>query len=261
VPSTQTRVIVGAGMAGAKAAEALRDEGFEGSIALIGQELDQPCERPPLSKDYLRGESPREKAFVHPGGFYAEQGIELRTSTTVDRIASEAREVVLDDSERLGYDRLLLATGAEPRRLSISGADLDGVHYLRDLRDADRLAARLRPGARAVVIGGGVVAGVNVNVWDVVEPIEALIRSPHPVDVGDLRDPDVPLERLTEQRGSEPAARQDRTEHESDPDTHRTRRVDLARHALTRTRRGRRARDAHVGHGGQRRNFPPDDLR
>jgi 3-phenylpropionate/trans-cinnamate dioxygenase ferredoxin reductase component len=155
VPSTQTRVIVGAGMAGAKAAEALRDEGFEGSIALIGQELDQPCERPPLSKDYLRGESPREKAFVHPGGFYAEQGIELRTSTTVDRIASEAREVVLDDSERLGYDRLLLATGAEPRRLSISGADLDGVHYLRDLRDADRLAARLRPGARAVVIGGG----------------------------------------------------------------------------------------------------------
>ena len=155
MPSTQTHVIVGAGMAGAKAAEALRDEGFEGPVMLIGQEPEQPYERPPLSKDYLRGESPREKAYVHPGGFYAEQGVELRTSTTVERIDPATREVILGGGERVGYDRLLLATGAEPRRLSIPGTDLEGVHYLRDLHDADRLAARLRPGARAVVIGGG----------------------------------------------------------------------------------------------------------
>jgi 3-phenylpropionate/trans-cinnamate dioxygenase ferredoxin reductase subunit len=153
--STQTHVIVGAGLAGAKAAEALREEGFEGPMILIGQEPEPPYERPPLSKDYLRGESPRESAYVHPGGFYAEQGIELRTSTTVERIDPAERELALADGERVRYDRLLLATGAEPRRLSLPGADLDGIHYLRDLHDADRLAARLRAGARAVVIGGG----------------------------------------------------------------------------------------------------------
>jgi 3-phenylpropionate/trans-cinnamate dioxygenase ferredoxin reductase subunit len=148
-------VIVGAGMAGAKAAEALRDEGFDGPVVLIGAEPEPPYERPPLSKDYLRGEIPAEKARVHPGGFYAENGIELRTSTTVERIDPSARQVVLSDGENVAYDRLLLATGAEPRRLSIPGADLDGIHYLRDLHDADRIAAQLRPGARAVVIGGG----------------------------------------------------------------------------------------------------------
>jgi 3-phenylpropionate/trans-cinnamate dioxygenase ferredoxin reductase subunit len=150
-----THVIVGAGLAGAKAAEALRQEGFDGRIVLIGEEAEQPYERPPLSKDYLRGESPREKAHVHANDFYAANEIELRTGTSVDWLEPDNRAVVLADGERLGYDRLLLATGAEPRRLQISGTDLDGIHYLRELRDADAIGARLERGGRVVVVGAG----------------------------------------------------------------------------------------------------------
>jgi 3-phenylpropionate/trans-cinnamate dioxygenase ferredoxin reductase component len=153
---TQTHVIVGAGLAGAKAAEALREEGFEGRIVLIGEEREQPYERPPLSKDYLRGESPREKAHVHPDGFYADRDIELRTGTIVEAIDVGTREVALAGGERVAYDRLLLTTGAEPRRLPVDGAELDGVHYLRELADADLLAALLGEGSgRMVVIGAG----------------------------------------------------------------------------------------------------------
>ena len=115
MPDTRSHVIVGAGLAGAKAAEALREEGFDGPIVLVGTEPERPYERPPLSKDYLRGESEREKAYVHPAGFYEEHGIELRTGTTVERIDTGERAVELEDGERLAYDRLLLATGAEPR--------------------------------------------------------------------------------------------------------------------------------------------------
>jgi 3-phenylpropionate/trans-cinnamate dioxygenase ferredoxin reductase subunit len=95
MPDVQTHVIVGAGLAGAKAAEALHNEGFGGRVVLIGDEAELPYERPPLSKDYLRGESPREEARVHPDGFYAENDIELRTSTVVERLDVEAGEVVL----------------------------------------------------------------------------------------------------------------------------------------------------------------------
>jgi 3-phenylpropionate/trans-cinnamate dioxygenase ferredoxin reductase subunit len=150
-----THVIVGAGLAGAKAAEALREEGFDGRIVLIGEEPEQPYERPPLSKDYLRGESPRKKAHVHADGFYAANEIEFRTGTTVDRLELDHRAVVLAGGERIGWDRLLLATGAEPRRLVVPGSDLDGIHYLRELRDADPLAARLERGGRLVVVGAG----------------------------------------------------------------------------------------------------------
>jgi 3-phenylpropionate/trans-cinnamate dioxygenase ferredoxin reductase subunit len=151
----ETHVIAGAGLAGAKAAEALRGEGFEGRIVLVGEEPEAPYERPPLSKDYLRGEVPREQARVHAAGFYEEQAIELLTGTAVTAVDVAARRVALSTGERLAYDRLLLATGAEPRRLSVPGAELDGVHLLRDLADADRLAAALAPGARAVIAGGG----------------------------------------------------------------------------------------------------------
>ncbi|MEA2470124.1 MAG: 3-phenylpropionate/trans-cinnamate dioxygenase ferredoxin reductase component [Thermoleophilaceae bacterium] len=152
---SEQHVIVGAGLAGAKAAEALREEGFEGRVVLIGAEDEQPYERPPLSKEYLRGEAPREKARVHQPGFYEDHDIELRTATTVERIDAGAREVETG-GERLRYDRLLLATGAEPRRPNVPGADLDGVHYLRTLADSDALAARLAQGTvRVVVIGAG----------------------------------------------------------------------------------------------------------
>jgi 3-phenylpropionate/trans-cinnamate dioxygenase ferredoxin reductase subunit len=155
MPDSQTHVIVGAALAGAKAAEALREEGFEGRIVLIGQEPELPYERPPLSKDYLRGESPREKALVHAEDFYTAHDIELHTATTVEHIDTAASSVLLSTGERLAYDRLLLATGAEPRRLSLPGSELDGLYYLRDIGDADRLAARLNEGGRVVVIGGG----------------------------------------------------------------------------------------------------------
>src|SRR4051812_26570471 len=155
MPDSQTHVIVGAALAGAKTAEALREEGFEGRIVLVGQEPELPYERPPLSKDYLRGESPREKARVHPDGFYEDGEIELRTGTAVDALDLTAGTATLSSGETLGYDRLLLATGAEPRRLSLPGSELEGIHYLRDLADADGLATRLNEGGRAVVIGGG----------------------------------------------------------------------------------------------------------
>ncbi len=91
----QTHIIVGASLAGAKAAETLRQEGFDGRVVLVGAEHERPYERPPLSKDYLRGESPREKAHVHPDGFYADNGIELRTGTAVERIDLEREAVEL----------------------------------------------------------------------------------------------------------------------------------------------------------------------
>jgi 3-phenylpropionate/trans-cinnamate dioxygenase ferredoxin reductase subunit len=150
-----THVIAGAGLAGAKAAEALRAEGFEGRIVLVGDEPEPPYERPPLSKDYLRGESPREQARVHPEGFYRDHDVELMLGTAVTAIDPAGRAVTLATGETLAYDRLLLATGSEPRRLSVAGAELAGVHHLRDLADADRIAAALQPGARAVIAGGG----------------------------------------------------------------------------------------------------------
>jgi 3-phenylpropionate/trans-cinnamate dioxygenase ferredoxin reductase component len=155
VPDLDTHVIVGGGLAGAKAAEALRTEGFEGRIVLLAKEAEAPYERPPLSKDYLRGESPRENARVHPEGFYADHDIELRTGTAVAGIDPAAREVELADGERMRYARLLLATGARPRRLEVPGAELDGVLTLRDLADADALRARLPWVAHLVVIGAG----------------------------------------------------------------------------------------------------------
>jgi 3-phenylpropionate/trans-cinnamate dioxygenase ferredoxin reductase component len=153
--SDQTFVIVGASLAGAKAAETLRAEGFDGRVVLIGAEQERPYERPPLSKDYLRGESGRDKVYVHDEGFYGEQEIELRLGRTAVALDTAAREVALDDGERLRYERLLLATGAEPRRLPIPGDDLDGVLYLRSVQDSDALRERLDRSGSAVVVGAG----------------------------------------------------------------------------------------------------------
>jgi 3-phenylpropionate/trans-cinnamate dioxygenase ferredoxin reductase subunit len=150
-----TLVIVGAGLAGAKAAETLRAEGFSGRLLLVGQEDERPYERPPLSKAYLRGEADRDSLYVHDEGFYAAHDIELRTSTPVRSIDPAGRRLELASGERIGYDRLLLATGAAPRRLPVPGADLDGVHYLRSRHDADLLAAAAARAEHVVVIGTG----------------------------------------------------------------------------------------------------------
>ena len=153
--SSQTFVIVGASLAGAKAAETLRSEGFDGRVVLVGAETERPYERPPLTKDYLRGESEREQAYVHEQGFYEQHEIELLTGLAATSLDRAARRVRLDDGRELSFDRLLLTVGAEPRRIDVPGADLEGVHYLRTLADADALRERLNAGGRIAVIGAG----------------------------------------------------------------------------------------------------------
>ena len=150
-----TVVIVGAGLAGAKAAETLRTEGFDGRLLLLGEEAEPPYERPPLSKGYLRGETDRDSLSVHPDGFYADHDIELRPATPVRAIDPATRQLELASGERIGYQRLLLATGAAPRRLPLPGADLDGIHYLRSRRDAEALAAAAAGAEHVVVVGTG----------------------------------------------------------------------------------------------------------
>jgi 3-phenylpropionate/trans-cinnamate dioxygenase ferredoxin reductase subunit len=177
--SAKTFVIVGASLAGAKAAEELRNQGFDGDVKLIGSEPERPYERPPLSKDYLRGESERDKAHVHDEDFYAEHDIELLTGETVSALDPAGGRVTLDGGRELEFDRLLLTTGAEPRRLEVPGADLEGVHYLRTLADSDLLRERLDGGGRVAVVGAGWIGsevaasarqrGLDVTVIDPLE--------------------------------------------------------------------------------------------
>ena len=150
-----TFLIVGASLTGAKAAETLREEGFDGRVILVGAEPHRPYERPPLSKDYLQDGAERDSVYVHPEGFYAEQEVELLRGREVTAVDPEGHTATLSDGETLGWARLLLATGSEPRRLPIPGADLDGVHVLRTLDDCDRLRDVIAAGGRLFVIGAG----------------------------------------------------------------------------------------------------------
>lgn len=160
VDADQTFVIVGGGLAGAKAAETLRAEGFTGRVILICDERDHPYERPPLSKGYLLGKEERDSVFVHEPAWYARNDVELHLGQTVDRIDRAAKTVRFgDDGTLVHYDKLLLATGAEPRRLDIPGTDLAGVHHLRRLAHAERLkgvlAALGRDNGHLVIAGAG----------------------------------------------------------------------------------------------------------
>jgi 3-phenylpropionate/trans-cinnamate dioxygenase ferredoxin reductase subunit len=156
--TSPTFVIVGAGLAGAKAAETLRAEGFGGRLLLVGEEPERPYQRPPLSKAYLRGQADHNSLYVHQQGFYAAHDIELRPATPVRAIHPAARRLELASGERIGYQRLLLATGAAPRRLRLPGADLAGVHYLRTRQDADVLADAAARATHIVVVGSGWIA-------------------------------------------------------------------------------------------------------
>jgi 3-phenylpropionate/trans-cinnamate dioxygenase ferredoxin reductase component len=148
-------VIVGASLAGAKAAETLRAEQFSGPVVLIGAEDELPYERPPLSKDYLLGKAERDTIYVHPADWYADNKVDLRRGVTVTGIDRTARAVALADGSQVPYAKLLLTTGSEPRRLPVPGADFDGVLYLRTAADSDRLKHAFTSGARVVVIGAG----------------------------------------------------------------------------------------------------------
>ncbi|HEU0214333.1 MAG TPA: FAD-dependent oxidoreductase, partial [Jiangellaceae bacterium] len=178
-------VIVGGGLAGAKAAETLREEGFDGSVVLVSAEMEAPYERPPLSKGYLLGNDERDSAFVHPEPWYAEHDVDLRLGTRATAIDPATHEVELDGGERLAYDRLLLATGSVPRRLDVPGAELDGVLYLRELPDADRIRSVLREGSRIVVVGAG---------WIGLEVASAARH--HGAEVTVLEVADLPLQRV-----------------------------------------------------------------
>ena len=149
-----TFVIVGGGLAGAKAAETLRAEGFTGEIVLFGDESEVPYERPPLSKDYLLGKKPRESAYVHPAEWYAENSVDLRTGVSVAAIERPTHTVIVEGGTQ-HYDKLLLATGAAPRQLDIPGEALDGVRTLRKLPDSDALRAEFTRGRRVVIVGSG----------------------------------------------------------------------------------------------------------
>ncbi|MFC9426598.1 NAD(P)/FAD-dependent oxidoreductase [Streptomyces sp. NPDC056987] len=159
VDAHRTFVIVGGGLAGAKAAESLRKEGFTGRVILIGDERDHPYERPPLSKGYLAGKEERDSVFVQEPAWYAQAQVELHLGQSVTSVDRDARCVHLGDGTSLRYDKLLLATGAEPRRLDIPGTDLAGVHHLRRLAHADRLRQVLtalgRDNGHLVIAGAG----------------------------------------------------------------------------------------------------------
>ncbi|MEW2485466.1 FAD-dependent oxidoreductase [Streptomyces sp. NPDC048411] len=159
VDAHRTFVIVGGGLAGAKAAETLRSEGFSGRVILVGDERDHPYERPPLSKGYLAGKEARESVFVHETAWYAGADVELHLGTPVVALDRDACSVELGDGTVIHYDKLLLATGAEPRRLDIPGTDLAGVHHLRRLAHADRLknvlSALGRDNGHLVIAGAG----------------------------------------------------------------------------------------------------------
>lgn len=148
-------VIVGGGLAGGKAAEALRDQGYDGTLTLIGDEEHLPYERPPLSKDYLAGTTPRESLEVHDSDWYADQHVDLRLGKAADAVDAKAHEVTMVDGTRIGYDKLLLATGSHARELPVPGAGTHGIHTLRRVEDADRIDAALKGAGKAAIVGGG----------------------------------------------------------------------------------------------------------
>jgi len=204
MPTDMTYLIVGASLAGAKAAEALRTAGFGDRVVLIGAEDELPYERPPLSKDYLQGKTAREKIYVHPAQWYADSDVDLRLGTVVTGIDRAAHEVTLADGSRLGYTKLLVTTGSSPRLLPVPGADLEGVLYLRSVGDSDRIKSLLGEVSRVAVIGAGWIglevtaaarmAGVEVSLLEAadqplllplgpeVAPVFARLHREHGVD-------------------------------------------------------------------------------
>jgi 3-phenylpropionate/trans-cinnamate dioxygenase ferredoxin reductase subunit len=188
-----TFIIIGGGQAGAKAAEALRTEGFDGGISIIGVEAERPYLRPPLSKDYLQGKVDRESVFVHPAGWYRDHHVELVLGNAVTRLDRGRQLVHLADGSQQSFDKLLLCTGSTPRPLSVPGAELDGIYYLRKLRDSEKIKAAFAKSPRVVIIGGGWIgletaaaartAGLEVTILETgALPLEGVL-GPHVAQV------------------------------------------------------------------------------
>ena len=175
----ETFVIVGGGLAGATAAEALRTQGFDGRVVLIDDETERPYNRPPLSKDYLQGKSEKEKIYVHPERWYDDNGVELRLNCPVTLLDTTAHQLTVESGEQFDYDKLLLTTGSSPRHLKVPGSDLGGVLYLRRVADCEAIKAAFVTAKRVAIIGAGWigletaaaarVAGVEATVLETAE--------------------------------------------------------------------------------------------
>ena len=186
-------VIAGGALAAAKAAETLRDEGFDGDIVLIGSEPELPYERPPLSKGYLLGQAERNSVYVHPADWYVEHQVDLRSGVTVTAIDRGAATVTTSGpagTETVPYDKLLLATGASPRRLNFPGSDHDQVLYLRTLGDSGRLRAAFQPGTRVVVAGAGWI-GLETTAAARQADCEVTVLEPQPTALHDQVGPEL----------------------------------------------------------------------
>ena len=181
-------VIVGAGHAGGQLAASLRQEKYEGSITLIGDEPHVPYQRPPLSKQYLLGEHGLEKVYLRPEKFYADQNVDLHINTRVTAIDSAKQTVTTASGVSFPYDRLIISTGSRPRILNIPGSDLNGIHYLRTITDVDGIAEHMKTAKKAVIIGGGYIglevasvavsSGLEVHVLEMEDRILQRVTTP-----------------------------------------------------------------------------------
>jgi 3-phenylpropionate/trans-cinnamate dioxygenase ferredoxin reductase component len=182
-------VIVGAGHAAGQAAASLRQEKYEGEIVIIGDEPHIPYQRPPLSKQYLSGEHGVDRVYLRPAKFYHDKNVTLKTGTRIESIDTQAKTVTTDAGETIAYEKLLIATGGRPRRLTIPGSDLAGIHYLRGIDDVDAIRSEMAPGKRLVIVGGGYIglevaavaveAGLDVHVLEAEQRILQRVTTEH----------------------------------------------------------------------------------
>ncbi|MDB2596528.1 FAD-dependent oxidoreductase [Pseudomonadales bacterium] len=181
-------VIIGAGHAAGQAAASLRQAKFAGPITIVGDEAHVPYQRPPLSKQYLAGTQLADKVYLRAEKFYADKDIQLMLDTRATQIDPSTKTINLDNGETIAYEKLLISTGSRPRKLSIEGSDLSGIHYLRTMDDVDGIRADVKPGANLVIVGGGYIGlevaavgielGMNVHVLEMEERILQRVTTP-----------------------------------------------------------------------------------
>ena len=181
-------VIIGAGQGAGQAAASLRQQGYEGSVTMLGDEAFPPYQRPPLSKQYLSGELPLERVYVRAEKFYVDKEIDLRTNTRVSSLDVDAKTVTTESGETIEYEKLMIATGSRPRKLSIEGSELEGIHYLRTIADVDGIAAAMKTAKNLVIVGGGYIglevasvaasSGLNVSVLEMEDRILQRVTTP-----------------------------------------------------------------------------------